>query len=113
MRQSQMCPVWLWQAAVPGDGSVFEGVFHLCCRLLGVARDTIGASLGLEAVTSGRSANCRLGCTFRGFGLVRDLLPDTHVGVLSSVILLRKTRRGEVDGGMITARLAQEDHRGK
>src|ERR1039457_1791319 len=66
----------------PGAGwSVLERVLYLRSGLLGVALDLVTATFGLQAVVAGGSAGGLLGAAFDGFGLVRDLLGDTHGGL--------------------------------
>ena len=62
---------------------MFEGVLHFCACLLGVALGLVDATLNLEAVVSGGSAEDLLDGAPGGLGLVRDLFSDAHVGVLS------------------------------
>src|ERR1035438_1740980 len=68
--------------AGPGAGwSVLERVLDLRPGLLGVALDLVTAAFGLQAVVAGGAAGGLLGAAFDRFGLVRDLLSDTHGGL--------------------------------
>src|SRR5271166_3960160 len=70
-----------------GAGSVFEDVFDLGPRLLGVGLGLIGASLGAQPGVAGGATEQLLGGALGGLGLVRDLLTDTHCGFPSSSVI--------------------------
>src|SRR6476619_5129164 len=65
-------------------GSVFAGVFDFVPCLFGVALELIDASLGAQPGVAGGAAEVLLGGALGGFGLVGDLLTDTHCGLLRS-----------------------------
>lgn len=63
-----------------------EGVLNFRPGHLGIALNLITAPFGLQARAAGGAAGGLLEAAFNCFGLVRDLLGDTHRDCLSKVI---------------------------
>jgi len=78
------------------DGRVqllLEGVLNFRSGHLGVALNLVTAPFGFQARAVGGAACGFLSAAFYGFGLVRQLLENTHGGTFRGVILLARTRQ--------------------
>src|SRR5947209_7834627 len=64
-----------------------EGVLHLLARLLEVALHLLGLALGLQLLVVRRVADLLLAFTFESFGLVLQLVGETHDRFLSIAVV--------------------------